>query len=154
MLTCSQSWTELATEIKDLGSQRIDITNVKGIVRPIHKVMKEVSKIITDSPLYHQAMRPALPGALPTPGPHSLAPPFPTAINTGFAQALANHSGYVTPVPATPLSAALGPAAQATVASTPSTLNPPNEYFHPPRSAAHERVDTVMQHQPSVHGRR
>ena len=63
-----------------------------------------------------------------------------------------NPSGHVTPVPATPLSAALGPAAQATMVGG---INgggggqPSREPYLPaPPSTAravHERVDTVVQ---------
>lgn len=149
-----QSWTNLATEIKDTSQQRIDITTARTVMRPVQKAVKEVSKTISESPLYHQAVR--------TGG--NVAPPFPSNINTTFAQAMGQngglHSGYVTPVPATPLSAALGPAVQATVASTPSLMHMPQEYLqhalqpgpgHAMRTM-HERVDTVMQ-QPG-YGRR
>jgi len=114
--------------------------------------------MISESPLYHQAVRSN--GSVYA-GPHTLAPPYPNNINTAFAQAVSSNglrSGYVTPVPATPLSAALGPAVQATVASTPTTLHAPMEHFnnaglpHGMRTM-HERADTVMQ-QPSGYGRR
>lgn len=146
-----QSWTDLATEIKDISQQRIDITTVKAAMRPVQKAVKEVSKTISESPLYHQAVRPTM-----AQGPHSLPPPFPSNINTAFAQAAGQgnglHSGYVTPVPATPLSAALGPAAQATVASIPHASNVPADYFphvaplHNAGRPALERADTVVQY--------
>ena len=118
--------------------------------------------MISESPLYHQAVR----SVYTTTGglQHSLAPPYPTNINTAFAQAVSQsnglRSGYVTPVPATPLSAALGPAVQATVASTPNTLHAPAEYFNAPGlalpgvRAMHERADTVMQQPVGGYGRR
>ncbi|KAK4549610.1 hypothetical protein LTR36_004911 [Oleoguttula mirabilis] len=149
-----QSWTDLATEIKDISQQRIDITTVKTVMRPVQKAVKEVSKTISESPLYHQAVRPAMAQA-----PHNLPPPYPSNINTAFAQAAGQrnglHSGYVTPVPATPLSAALGPAVQATVASMPHTSNVAPEYY--PHSAqpaplnfaaraVYERFDTMGQY--------
>ncbi|KAK5134258.1 hypothetical protein LTR08_006802 [Meristemomyces frigidus] len=152
-----QSWTDLATEIKDIMQLRIDITAVKAVMRPVQKAVKEVSKTISESPLYHQVARPGLPAGN---GSQNLPPPFPGNINTAFAQAAGQgnglHYGYVTPVPATPLSAALGPAVQATVAGM-----PPPEYFqqyglHPAPlqtgGRGHERVDTVMQ--PPGYGRR
>ncbi|EMC97600.1 hypothetical protein BAUCODRAFT_122033 [Baudoinia panamericana UAMH 10762] len=158
-----QSWTDLATEIKDIAQQRIDITTVKTVMRPVQKAVKEVSKTISESPLYHQAVRQAGGTTSTTNG---LVPPFPANINTAYAQAAGQtnglHSGYVTPVPATPLSAALGPAVQATVASTPpANLGPPSEYFQnaaapagyvPNGRVVHERVDTMMQ--PTPFGRR
>ena len=158
--TFVQSWTELATEIKDIMQMRIDITAVKAVMRPVQKAVKEVSKTISESPLYQQAVRPGVgapPGGMML-NTHNLPPPFPPNINTAFAQAAGQsngmHSGYVTPVPATPLSAALGPAVQATVVNM-----PPAEYFQQyivpgmqpaplqigNRGAGHERTDTVMQ---------
>lgn len=147
----------MATEVKHIAEQRLDTSTVKTVMRPLHKAFKEVNKMISESPLYHQAVRAIGPISA---GPHSLAPPFPTSINTAFAQAAGQsnglRSGYVTPVPATPLSAALGPAVQAMVASTPTTLHAPPEYFHGPPTLGprtmHERVDTVMQ--PPIYGRR
>lgn len=106
--TFVQSWADLATEIKSISLQQVDITTVKTVMRPVQKAVKEVSKSISESPLYRQA---AAGGSTST---LSLAPPFPPPanINTAFAQAAGQgggsglHSGYVTPVPATPLSAA------------------------------------------------
>ena len=117
--------------------------------------------MISESPLYH-AVRTSN-GPVPVPAtPQALVPPFPTSINTAFAQAIGAQnnglrSGYVTPVPATPLSAALGPAVQATVASTPTAMHAPPEYFHAGGAShaartLHERTDTVMQ--PSGYSRR
>ncbi|KAK3673747.1 RAM signaling network component [Recurvomyces mirabilis] len=146
-----QSWTDLATQIKDLSQQQRlagsvisgmeDLSSVRGVMRPVQKAVKEVSKVISESPLYQQALRqPFGPMTGGGAGPNGLAPPFPASVNAALAQVVGSqghlhnvgsysngsqgsHSGYVTPVPATPLSAALGPAAQATVASTPT------EYF-------------------------
>ncbi|KAK3632373.1 RAM signaling network component [Elasticomyces elasticus] len=149
-----QSWTDLAIGIKDISQQRIDITTAKTVMRPVQKAVKEVSKTISDSPLYHQALRQPN-GAVSTGSGHSHAPSFPTSANGTFVQSLGHsngsHSGYMTPVPATPLSAALGPAVQATVASTGNGMHIPHEYFQqqsgppPGARAVHERVDTLMQ---------
>ncbi|KAK3113985.1 RAM signaling network component [Teratosphaeriaceae sp. CCFEE 6253] len=154
--TFVQCWTDLATEIKEV-SNRIDTTSVRAVMKPVQKAVKEVSKTISESPLYHQALRQA--------NASSHGASLPTSTNTSFAQALGQnsglHSGYVTPVPATPLAAALGPAVQATFASTPNTTLPPPEYFYQPPGlgpgyggrAVHERVDTMM-HQQNGYGRR
>ncbi|KAI7105002.1 hypothetical protein KC352_g37194, partial [Hortaea werneckii] len=169
-----QSWADLATEVKDLaGSLGLDLNGVgggvvKSVMRPVQRGVKEVSKAVSESPIYlqavgrhhqqnhHQQQYPAIGGVSGAPYPsftlngsgggfHS-----PSSINTAFAQqhALGGRgdytpttlsgsggrspssqsffssesqpdTGYVTPVvPATPLSAALGPAVQATVASS------------------------------------
>ncbi|TKA73107.1 hypothetical protein B0A55_04840 [Friedmanniomyces simplex] len=152
-----QSWTELAIHIKEASTQRIDISTVKAVMRPVQKAVKEVSKTISESPLYHQALRQASSGGTASSG-HPGQHLFPTSANASFAQAVGHsnglHSGYVTPVPATPLSAALGPAVQATVASTPNMMQIPPEYFHQQQQqpgpgyggrVVHERVDTLMQ---------
>lgn len=140
-----QSWTGLATEIKDIGSQRIDITTMKSIMRNVQRAVKEVSKTISHSPLYHQTGSRGPDSA----GPTSLAPPFPSGLTTAFqshAATSSTPSGFVTPVPATPLGAALGPAVQATVASTPNGTQASRDFAEPHTvRAVHERNDTVIQ---------
>lgn len=161
-------------------------------MKPVQKAVKEVSKTISASPLYHQAVRPPPPpysatsttsGVYPNPGPLGFAPNYAPGSNA-FHNSNSNNasfislpnsstssfhsggsggggSGYVTPVPATPLSAALGPAAQATLAT--NSMVGVHDYLQAgfaeqpqPTSStasragrsAHERVDTVMQPPP------
>ena len=154
---CLQTWAELATEVKDIGQQRIDITTIKMVMKPVQRAVKDVSKSISDSPLYHAALRPPnnSNNSYGLASPQSLAPAFQggyqgnfTAnLNTALAQSL--PMGPPTNIPATPLAAALGPAAQATLSY------PQGEYFSShsatPSSAGgvrgmHERLDTMMQH--------
>jgi len=73
-----------------MHKQGHDTASIGSVMRPLHQAVKDVSRTMTESPLYQRAK----------------------AHNPG-------SSGYVTPVPATPLSAALGPAALATVPNTP-----------------------------------
>ncbi|KAI7313630.1 hypothetical protein KC326_g5445 [Hortaea werneckii] len=171
-----QSWADLATEVKDLaGSLGLDLNGVgggvvKSVMRPVQRGVKEVSKAVSESPIYlqavgrhhqqnhhqHQQQFPAMSGVTGAPYPsftlNGSGGGFysPSSINTAFAQQQAfggrgdytptttsgssgrspssqsffssdsqPDPGYVTPVvPATPLSAALGPAVQATVASS------------------------------------
>jgi hypothetical protein len=143
--------------VKDIGQQRIDITTIKMVMKPVQRAVKDVSKSISDSPLYHAALRPPnhSNNSFGPTSPQSLAPAFQggyqgnfTAnLNTALAQSL--PMGPSTNVPATPLAAALGPAAQATLSY------PQGEYFSShsatPSSAGgvrgmHERLDTMMQH--------
>lgn len=91
-------------------------------MKPVQRLVKDVSKTISDSPLYHQALRGGGPVPYPSSAPmsreQSLAPPFPAGLNTALAQNMAHsrdNFGPPTSVPATPLTAALGPAAQATL---------------------------------------
>merc|ERR1712072_1023642 len=171
-----QSWADLATVVKDLaGSLGLDLNGVgggvvKSVMRPVQRGVKEVSKAVSESPIYLQAVGrhhqqnhhqqqqqqyPAISGVSGAPYPSFTLNGSggglysPSSINTAFAQQHAPSGrgdytphtisgsggrspssqsffsesqldpGYVTPVvPATPLSAALGPAVQATVASS------------------------------------
>ena len=108
--------------------------------------MKDVSKAISHSALYHHAIGTKAPEFV---GMHGLASPSLNASFSSQSGGQGHHSGYTTPIPATPLSAALGPAAQATVANLPGVTQVPREYFEPPtsrRTREHERHDTPMQH--------
>ena len=151
----------MATAVKDIGSQRIDITTSKQIMRSVQKVVKDVSKMISSSSLYHHAI-----GIKSADG-TSLASSFPTSAsstglnssglsNTGLSSSFVGNTGvasvpanYVVG-PATPLSAAIGPAAH-------SIQLQPGDYVpgtHVPGRPAHERVDTVMQPPPRQQSRR
>lgn len=136
-----QSWTELATEVKELSSQRVDISTVKQIMRNVQKNVKDVSKTISNSPLYHHALGTKGADGFQPPG---LASPLPMTLQAPYER----QPGYSSPIPATPLSAALGPAIQATVA-TPNNTTVPREYFQEPQTArqvrAADRHDTPMQ---------
>lgn len=103
--------------MQDLSKYRVDINALKSMMRPVQKAMKEVSKVISESSLYHQIVRSSAQNAPAS----ALGPAFQSAIRLPFhSNSLApttHPNNYQTPVPATPLSAALGPAVQATVAS-------------------------------------
>lgn len=146
--------------MKDIGQQRIDITTIKMVMKPVQRAVKDVSKSISDSPLYHAALRPphsSTNSSFGIASPQSLAPPFQggypgnftASLNTALAQSI--PLGPPTSVPATPLAAALGPAAQATL----SYAQQGNNEFYTSHSAApsgvgvrgmHERLDTMIQH--------
>jgi hypothetical protein len=148
--------------VKDVGQQRIDITTIKMVMKPVQRALKDVSKSIFDSPFYHASLRPAnnnisANSSFGLASPQSLAPPFQggyqgnfTAanLNTALAQSMPLNLGPPTSVPATPLTAALGPAAQATLSQ------PQGEYFtsHSAAGSAagvrgmHDRLDTMIQH--------
>ena len=143
--TIVKSWADLATEVKDIASQRVDITTVKQVMRNVQRSVRDVSKTISHSPLYHHAIGTKGPDSA---GPQSLAPPFPAGLPTtysGQTGPIGAQSSYVAG-PATPLSAAIGPAAHSSIQPTPSTSQP-GEYFppQPVSRPAHERNDTVMQ---------
>lgn len=149
-----QTWAELATEVKDIGQQRIDITTIKMVMKPVQRAVKDVSKSISDSPLYHAALRPAN-SSFGLASPQSLAPPFQGGyqgnfaanLNTAYAQQ--PYGGPQTSVPATPLAAALGPAAQATLSYASQPEYFPSHNAMPSGASVrgmHERLDTMIQH--------
>lgn len=83
-----QTWAELATEVKDIGQQRIDITTIKMVMKPVQRAVKDVSKSISDSPLYHAALRPpnhSNHSFGPT-SPQSLAPAGPNQVQHGIGE--------------------------------------------------------------------
>ena len=116
-------------------------------MREVQKQVKEVSKTISQSPLYQHAM-----GGRDQTLPY-LAPAFPS-MSGGYASGYStgppsSGSSHIPSIPATPLSAALGPAAHATVASTPNSSShrdyfPDIPFQHPGARTSHERSDTVM----------
>ncbi|KAH7085090.1 RAM signaling pathway protein-domain-containing protein [Paraphoma chrysanthemicola] len=144
-----KAWGELAAAYTQQGKDHKLLSfEVKQLMRPLHRTVKEASLAINDSPWSHLTSNnsglmgpPSLSSITSrTPAPRYLGrstmvsgggPSFPGPINTslpamgsGFPSStasLSSHgsSGYPTPVPATPLSAALGAAAQATVPNTP-----------------------------------
>lgn len=147
--TPAKSWTEFATEVRELSSQRIDISTIKQVMRSVQRQVKDVSKTIFNSPLYHHALGTKVADAAI---PSDLASPLPSPLRTQYAthNIPSTHGGYMTPVPATPLSAALGPAVHAMVA-TPNTTILSREYFQEPSTARpvrdrdRHRHDTPMQ---------
>jgi hypothetical protein len=120
-------------------------------MRSVQKVVKDASKMISNSPLYHHAIGtkgPEMNGSS-----NGLAPPFTTTMGHSYSASITAPNGqgnYVVGGPATPLAAAIGPAAH-------SIQPQPNDYLSGPHSSgrpAHERVDTVMQPPPRQQSRR
>jgi hypothetical protein len=140
-----RAWGELAQACTTEGrNQGLLSPEVKQLMKPAHRTVKEASLAINDSPWAHFSNPTA--GSrqasftsrtqVPRFGKPTLAggggAPFPGPINTSISSLGPSYHpqstssvgsgsiGYFTPVPATPLSAALGPAAQATVPNTPN----------------------------------
>lgn len=145
-----QAWGELATAYTQQGKDhKLLSPDVKQLMKPLHKTVKEASAAIYSSPWSHLTSN--NPGSMGPPSLSSITsrtqPPrfrpglsassnsYLGAINTQVPLVNSTYSaqpystasllstgsgGYGTPgVPATPLSAALGAAAQATVPNTP-----------------------------------
>lgn len=156
-----QAWQELAAAYTQQGREHKLLSGeIKQLMRPLHKMVKEATLAINDSPWSH--LTSSNTGLMGPPSLSSITsrvqpprfmkqpngtmsssggPSFPGPINTSIpamasvfsAQPYSNASfgsqgsgGYGTPVPATPLSAALGAAAQATVPNTPRVSQPSN----------------------------
>ncbi len=104
--------------------------DVQQVLQPVYKAAKEAGKLIDESPWRYLA-------DAPSPLGHSSLHTPPPPITESMMQNLYLHEpgssssmstahtpgSYVNPLPPTPLSAALGPAAQATVPSTPSAYH-------------------------------
>lgn len=154
----AKSWADLATEIKDIGSQRVDITTIKHMMRNVQRSVRDVSKTISHSPLYHHAIGTRGPDSA---GPQSLAPPFPAGLGTALPthpSSMGGQSSYAAGL-ATPLSAAIGPIAHSYIApeQPKPKLKPPvtqnttqasgdgSQGQQSSSASTHERNDTVMQ---------
>jgi hypothetical protein len=147
-----KAWGELAAAASSGQGQNMGLlsSEVKQLMKPLHRTVKEASVAISDSPWSHltsnntglvsslssftsRTQPPRFLNKVTAPtsgGGHSFPGPINTSISSvssAFSQHTSNSlgsqgsGGYITPVPATPLSAALGAAAQATV---PNTSNP------------------------------
>lgn len=177
--TLSQAWQELAVAYTQQGKDhKLLSPDVKQLMRPLHKTVKDASLAINDSPWSHlTSNNPGLMGPPSTVSsftsrtqppkflnkPPNMTmtsgggPSFPGPINTSISGMTSVFSGqpystasfgsqgsggYATPVPATPLSAALGVAAQATVPNTPRLPTHPN---HPSSTInVFERADRFL----------
>ncbi|TKX25390.1 leucine-rich repeat-containing protein 5 [Elsinoe australis] len=89
------AWYDLASEMKSLNSAGHDISTIKPQMRPVQRAIKEASHVVNTSSMVKKAME-----GVPPAGPRGA-------------------QGQVQTLPPTPLSAALGPAVQATVPNTP-----------------------------------
>ncbi|CAG7930416.1 unnamed protein product [Penicillium olsonii] len=122
------SFIDLVNEMREARSMQLLPSDVIILLRPVQKASREAGRLIEASPWAYLADpdRHPPPGSIygpPLQNPHMQHHPSASAsaiINSHFP-----HGGTITPqsitVPATPLSAALGPAAQATVPSTPAS---------------------------------
>ncbi|GLI77607.1 RAM signaling network component [Penicillium ochrochloron] len=130
--TFMQSFVDLVTDLREVRSMQLLPGDIIIILRPVQKASREAGRLIEASPWSYLAdMAPThTPSNLYGP---PLQPPHPhtqhhTSVSTSAIgshstayQLAASLSPQSVTVPATPLSAALGPAAQATVPSTPAS---------------------------------
>lgn len=129
--TFMQSFVDLVTDMREVRSMQLLPGDIIIILRPVQKASREAGRLIEASPWSYLAdMAPTTNGAG-----HIYGPPLQvsqsqhqTSVSTSalaphpnIYQINAGMSPQSITVPATPLSAALGPAAQATVPSTPAS---------------------------------
>ena len=126
LVTCFiNSYHNLVASLKESRKYKLMPDEVPHWVRPIHALTKEAAKFIAESPWNSLTTETYF---HPTPQPQ---PQTQIRSENGYQQHRAKTSGgsnagsssspYTPSVPATPLSAALGPAAQATVPATPAS---------------------------------
>lgn len=168
-----KAWSDLAVAVKELGQMGQLPEDIKQVMKPVQKAVKEAGGAITASPWSHLAVRNESSAMFPPqsalsmrssdtrhlghglsglstssiPGPINTS----ISINTNYSHSATPSAtlGFVTPVPATPLSAALGAAAQATIPSTPGHA-PTSTPVDPPMTGrfagnVFERADRLLQ---------
>ena len=125
-----QSFVDLVTDMRDVRSLQQFPSDIIIILRPVQKASREAGRLIEASPWSYLADMasghpPAIYGPpLQTQNPQhhpSASAPF-LSNGTPLNSMSSGSSPHSVPLPATPLSAALGPAAQATIPSTPASV--------------------------------
>ncbi|KAJ5673857.1 hypothetical protein N7462_009296 [Penicillium macrosclerotiorum] len=128
--TFMQSFVDLVTDMREVRSMQLLPGDIIIILRPVQKASREAGRLIEASPWsYLSDMAPSnAPGNLYGPPLQTPQSQHQTSVSTSAIsshpnayQLAASMSPQSVTVPATPLSAALGPAAQATVPSTPAS---------------------------------
>ncbi|KAL2013821.1 hypothetical protein VTN00DRAFT_1346 [Thermoascus crustaceus] len=148
-----QSFVDLVTDMRDVRSMHLLPSDIIIILRPVQKASREAGRLIEASPWSYLAdMNPT------NPPPNIYGPPLQTQHSqnnsTVSAPGLTPHSAAPSSsaspqsvhLPATPLSAALGPAAQATVPSTPASAYS-DRFF---AGDVFQRADTLLSMQNQV----
>ncbi|WEW55455.1 RAM signaling network component [Emydomyces testavorans] len=123
--TFLQSFVELVTDMREAKNLRLLPPDIVSILRPVQKASREAGRLIDTSPWSYLA-------ELNTSNPSTIFPPplqshhaqtfsnsTTSSAMTGSLSLTTGSSPQSVAMPATPLSAALGPAAQATVPTAP-----------------------------------
>lgn len=116
--TFMHSFVDLVTDMREIRSMQLLPPDIVIVLRPVQRASREAGRLIESSPWSYLADMAANngPGNIygpPLQGQHQGSVSNPNGFGMGSPPSL--------PLPATPLSAALGPAAQATVPSTPAS---------------------------------
>ncbi|PYH77201.1 cell morphogenesis protein Sog2 [Aspergillus uvarum CBS 121591] len=116
-----QSFVDLVIDMKEVRNMKILPNDIVNMLRPIQRSSREAGRMIDASPWSFLADNPSNPTpSIYGPPLQSQHPQHQTSVSTNTFHHGPNLSPSVH-LPATPLSAALGPAAQATVPSTPAS---------------------------------
>lgn len=112
----TKDWAHFAEEVMSLAREGLDIGTIKHQLKPLQGAVRSVTRAVNMQTSPPQGMKP--------PPSASGSGAFPPLLNTALPPMGAVPSGLMTPVPATPLGAALGPAVQATVQRMPPAVVP------------------------------
>ncbi|KAL2867925.1 putative cell morphogenesis protein Sog2 [Aspergillus lucknowensis] len=115
-----QSFVDLVTDMREVRNMHLLPSEVIVILRPVQKASREAGRLIEASPWSYLA------DLAPGNGPQPIyGPPLPSQSHQHHSHHQPQLNTTLSPqsitLPATPLSAALGPAAQATIPSTPAS---------------------------------
>lgn len=114
-----QSFVDLVTDMRDVRSMQLLPSEIIITLRPVQKASREAGRLIEASPWSFLADMNANQPAIYGPPLQTQQAQHQQSASTSLLQPNSGLSPQSVPLPATPLSAALGPAAQATVPSTP-----------------------------------
>ncbi len=146
------SYSSLLASLREARLLNLVPSDMRHQVRPVHKSATEAATLITNSPwnrlTFEVEPRSQPPSRVQTPAPNGYQAH--RTRGSGGSNAASSISPYTPSVPATPLSAALGPAAQATVPATPASASL-NRSFE---GDVFQRADSLLSLQNTMYSRR
>ena len=149
------SYSSLLASLREARLLNLVPSEIRHQVRPVHKSTTEAAMLITNSPwnrlTFEVEPRSQPPSRAQTPAPNGYdAHQQHRTRGSGGSNPASSSSPYTPSVPATPLSAALGPAAQATVPATPASASL-NRSFE---GDVFQRADSLLNLQSTMYHRR
>ena len=146
------SYSSLLASLREARLLNLVPSDMRHQVRPVHKSATEAATLITNSPwnrlTFEGEPQTQPPSRAPTPAPNGYQAH--RTRGSGGSNVASSSSPYTPSVPATPLSAALGPAAQATVPATPASASL-NRSFE---GDVFQRADSLLNLQNTMYNRR
>lgn len=149
------SYSSLLASLREARLLNLVPSDMRHQVRPVHKSATEAATLITNSPwnrlTFEVEPLTQPPSRAQTPAPNGYqAHQQHRTLGSGGLNAGSSSSPFTPSVPATPLSAALGPAAQATVPATPASASL-NRSFE---GDVFQRADSLLNLQNTMYHRR